>query len=331
MLYLKRIVKQMSNHPNQNSTNNTNTNLTMDTTNYLSKEEYYKNTLTENTNTILYKYHSLIVDCLNYSIANITKLKRKQLDFVLLRCYDTITHVFLNILFYTKNVNIVLLYCQKACYFYVEFVNQITDEQNNFLQLGSRDACIYVYKKIFSDINMEHYKSANAKNIHGEPINSEQGQGQEDVSYFIITEYTKLCKTILLHFNDFISFEPVQIVRQFKKLENITNDYSKLGKTQIQLYTNWVCIVNDFFISYRNHRNQNELTNLLNAYVDVLLLFIKYLDKKNNKKNKQSENFGIQKLISNETKEKIFQLLDNLKNDNNYTKIINEIVKCFFE
>lgn len=311
----------MSNNQNQNSSN-----LTMDTTNYLSKEEYYKNTLTENTNTILYKYHSLIVDCLNYSIANITKLKRKQLEFVLLRCYDTITHVFLNILFYTKNVNIVLLYCQKACYFYVEFVNQITDEQNNFLQLGSRDACIYVYKKIFSDINMEYYK--NAKDI------SSSGQGQEDDSYFIITEYTKICKTILLHFNEFISFEPVKMVKQFKKLDNITNDYSKLCKTQIHLYTNWVFTMNDFFNYYRMNINKNNMTNLSNAYVDLLLLLIKYLEKKE-KKNKQNqnenENHSLQKIISNETKEKIVQLLDNINvNDvNDYTKSINEIIKCF--
>ena len=197
---------------------NMNTNLVMDTTNYLSKEEFYKQNLAANTKTIIYNYHCLVAICLKYSIENITKLKRKQLDFVLLRGFDTITHVFLNLLFYTKNLEIVLLYCQKACYFYVEFVNQITDEQNNFLQLGSRDACIYVYKKIFSDINHEYYNNTIKNNDEHNNNNSENVNVScnETYSYFLITEYTKICKSILLHLTEFISFEPIHIFDYFK-------------------------------------------------------------------------------------------------------------------
>lgn len=303
---------------NKPTDENNNTNLVMDTTNYLSKEEYYKSSLTANINTILIKYHTLIVDCLKYSVANITKLKRKQLDFVIIRCYDTITHVFLNILLYTKNLDIVLLYCQKSCYFYVEFVNQITDEQNNFLQLGSKDACIYVYKKILLDINMEYYKNANK--------NGENTSNTDKDIYFLVTEYTKLCKSILLHLNSCVVIEPIHNVELFKQFNEIINYFIKLEKSQIHLYMNWICIVNDFF---NVPVTTNNFTNISNTYVYLLLLFIKQLDKKG--KNIYIEQY-IQKIISNETKEKIIELFDNINNNIHVVNIqhLNEFIKWFF-
>lgn len=310
------------NDKNKPNNENNSTNLVMDTTNYLSKEEYYKTSITANINTILTKYHNLIVDCLKYSVENITKLKRKQLDFVLMRCYDTITHVFLNILLYTKNLDIVLLYCQKSCYFYVEFVNQITDEQNNFLQLGSKDACIYVYKKIFLDINMEYYKNAKKNGDNNNNLNN------DNHIYFVVTEYTKLCKAILLHLNSCIAVEPIHNAELFKQLDEIIYYYIKLDNSQIDLYMNWICIVNDFF----NIRvTKNNFTNISNTYLHIFLLFIKQLDKK----GKDIEQY-VQKINSNETKEKIIELFDNINiNINNNINVVNiqplnEFVKWFF-
>lgn len=299
---------------------NMNTNLVMDTTNYLSKEEFYKQNLSANTMTIIYNYHCLVAICLKYSIENITKLKRKQLDFVLLRGFDTITHVFLNLLFYTKNLEIVLLYCQKACYFYVEFVNQITDEQNNFLQLGSRDACIYVYKKIFTDIHREYYSNT----INNDEHNVENMTYNE--TYFIITEYTKICKSILLHLTEFISFEPIHIFDYFKQLIYLTNYYSNFNKSQIHLYINWVCILNDLF---NTRVNKNNFTNISNLYLCILLTFIKELDKK-------GKELDIENCIqTNEIKEKIIGLIDSVNNNmnninNDYTQTIHHIIHSVF-
>lgn len=283
---------------------NDNTNLVMDTTNYLNKEEYYKKTLIGDKNTILYNYHCLIVKCLKYATTNITKLKKKQLDFVLLRCYDTITHVFLNILLYTKNDVIVFLYCQKACYFYVEFVNQITDEQNNFLQLGSRDACIYVYKKIFTDINNEYC----LKNMNND----------ENETYFFITEYTKLCKSILIYLTE--TSEPSYMVEQFKQLESLVYDYTKLNKPQIHLYANLICVLNDLFYNNKNNKNKN----ISNVYVYIIISFIKGLIPQG---ECNIEKYT-QKLISIEFKEKIIELFTYEMDTN--TTISNEFTKWFY-
>jgi hypothetical protein len=44
---------------------------------------------------------------------------------------------------------------QKAFYYYVEFIGQISEEQHQYLQLSSRDATMYVYKKTLFEITNE--------------------------------------------------------------------------------------------------------------------------------------------------------------------------------
>jgi len=77
-----------------------------------------------------------------------------------MRGLETITHVFKNILLNTKNLEMSYYHGQKAFYYYVEFIGQISEEQNQFLQLSSRDATMYVYKKTIFEIVSEHKKSS---------------------------------------------------------------------------------------------------------------------------------------------------------------------------
>jgi Glu-tRNA(Gln) amidotransferase subunit E-like FAD-binding protein len=48
---------------------------------------------------------------------------------------------------------------QKAFYYYTEFIGQITGDQNVFLQLTSRDAMMFVYKKTIFEIHNDYKKS----------------------------------------------------------------------------------------------------------------------------------------------------------------------------
>ena len=89
-----------------------------------------------------------------------TKLKNsKFLKFIIIRGCYTVTNVFNNILYYTKNLDLTFYHCQKAYYYYIEFIEQITDEKNTFLQLTSRDAITYVYKKTIYEINNDVRKN----------------------------------------------------------------------------------------------------------------------------------------------------------------------------
>ena len=75
--------------------------------------------------------------------------------FIIQRGLITITNVFNIILFYSKNLDMAYYHSQKAYYFYVEFIGQISEEHNTFLQLSSRDAILFIYKKTIFDIHNE--------------------------------------------------------------------------------------------------------------------------------------------------------------------------------
>ena len=105
------------------------------------------------------KYIEIITEYLNFFLEN-NKIKNKTyLSFIIVRGIETITHVFNTILYYTKNISITYLHCQKAFYFYIEFIGQITEDHNAFLQLSSKDAITYVYKKTIFEINSEYTKN----------------------------------------------------------------------------------------------------------------------------------------------------------------------------
>ena len=59
---------------------------------------------------------------------------------------------------YTKNLDIIYHNCQKAYIYYIEFIGQIGDDNHSFLQLNSKDAALFVYKKTIFEINNDARK-----------------------------------------------------------------------------------------------------------------------------------------------------------------------------
>jgi len=101
---------------------------------------------------ILNKYKLLVREYFTFFFENI-KIKKQLQGFIFMRGLETITHVFNNILINTKNADMAYYHGQKSYFFYIEFITQITDESHLFLQLSSRDATLFVYKKIIFDVN----------------------------------------------------------------------------------------------------------------------------------------------------------------------------------
>ena len=81
--------------------------------------------------------------------------------FIIERGIETIMHVFSMLFYYTKNLDLTFYHSQKAYYFYIEFIEQISDDNVSFLQLSSRDATTFVYKKTLYEINIEYKKTMN--------------------------------------------------------------------------------------------------------------------------------------------------------------------------
>jgi hypothetical protein len=121
----------------------------------LNNTENYKKDLECNVCEVTKRYAELIVDYFKFIIENIKLTNINFRNFIIIRGLDTITNIFLHLLYYTKNIDLTYFHCQKSFYFYIEFVNQITDDEKIFLQLTSRDAITYVYKKTIFEINNE--------------------------------------------------------------------------------------------------------------------------------------------------------------------------------
>ena len=129
----------------------------------LSKSDNYKSILMSSVNEIIDKYILLVIDYMLLISEKIYIKKTQYYKYIFIRGLDTITSVFKFMLLYTKNIDLTYYHSQKAFYFYVEFIEQISNDQNTFLQLSSREACMFVYKKTIYEL-INEYKKPNSLN-----------------------------------------------------------------------------------------------------------------------------------------------------------------------
>ena len=147
----------------------------------------YRKNIDNTTSEITEKYHMLISEYFKFITENIKVKNSNFAKFIITRGLDTITNVFNNIFYYTKNIDLTYFHCQKSFYFYVEFVGQISEDEKMFLQLSSRDATTYVYKKTIFEINGECKKNVD--------LNSNINTINEQLS--IINNYINIYKTLV--------------------------------------------------------------------------------------------------------------------------------------
>lgn len=145
---------------------------------------------------------------------------KKCNPFIVVRGLDTLTNVFKLILLSTKNIDYVCCYTQKAFYYYVEFICQTSEMEKLFLQMTSRDAVIYVYKKTICDINKTIVKSL-------EPCSQET---LDKIN--LIDEHVNLYKTIAI--KNINTNSKIELFETFiSKLKNIVVKDVKLVNADI--------------------------------------------------------------------------------------------------
>jgi hypothetical protein len=118
----------------------------------------YKPNIENSITDILNKFVSIIVEYLRLITKKISMKNKAHYRFILERGLETVIHVFSVTFYYTKNLDITVYHAQKAYYFYIEYIEQISDDNITFLQLSSRDAILFVYKKTIFDLNNEYKK-----------------------------------------------------------------------------------------------------------------------------------------------------------------------------
>jgi len=155
----------------------------------LNYSENYRSELIETTGLITKKYSELLCEYIKFIVENTNTKNKPFSKFIIIRGMDTVTNVFNNILYYTKNIDLTYFHCQKSFYFYLEFVGQISEDEKMFLQLTSRDATTYVYKKTLFEISNE------LKKIN-ETISNETRSKLDIINIYIQLYQTYLLKII---------------------------------------------------------------------------------------------------------------------------------------
>ena len=125
----------------------------------LNNLENYKKTINEPIHNIVEKYYLLVNEYFNFITDNVGFKNVAYTKFIVERGVETITHVFSLLLYYTRNLDLAYFHGQKAFYFYAEFIGQISEDKHSFLQLSSRDAAMFVYKKTIFELNSEIRKT----------------------------------------------------------------------------------------------------------------------------------------------------------------------------
>ena len=152
-------------------------------------ENYKKDCSVLDVSECIEKYSNLIMEYFKFIKDNVKTKNTNFSKFIIVRGLDTITNVFLYILYFTRNIALTYFHSQKSYYFYVEFVSQISDDEKRFLQLTSRDAATYVYKKTVFDISSE-FKKMN------EPVPNEFREKMDIIKIYIHLQQTYLLKII---------------------------------------------------------------------------------------------------------------------------------------
>ena len=110
--------------------------------------------------------------------------------------------------------------------YYIEFIEQIGEEGNSFLQLSSKDAMLFVYKKTIFDINIEYKKKMKYTPEEAALIDNIL----ENLNLFIfIAEYAL--------FNEITDFKDVNVEFTRKKTIKLIEKYTKKKNSDLKAMT----------------------------------------------------------------------------------------------
>ena len=155
---------------NVKNVKNVNNNLSDYSHYLLHNSSNYKPSIKNSASEILNKIVEVILEYMCFISEKVTKKNKKYNKFIFERGLKTLIHVFSNIFYYTKNLELSFYHTQKAYYFYIEFIEQISDDNITFLQLSSKDAILFVYKKTIFELNNECKKNTKEQSLEEKNI-----------------------------------------------------------------------------------------------------------------------------------------------------------------
>lgn len=208
----------------------------------LQNAENYKNVLSNTLSDVFIKYVNLINEfiiqcCENLYIKNINYNR-----YIMKKGVETLSHVFKMLLLYSMNLELTYHHCQKSLFYYIEFIGQISGDNQNLLQLTLKDSTLFVYKKTIFDINNE---------VRNKFEISFNDKIKMDAIMYLIKIYNGLL-CLLIEKHEFPRDNQVSLLNEMS--ENI----QKVTNTIVNLYTS------------NNDLNFVEQLKIIDCFVDCL-------------------------------------------------------------
>jgi len=226
---------------------------------------------------IIFHFNNIINEFLLHMINQLVIKDNVHYKFILERGIDLLKNIFVMLLYYTKNLELVVHHLRKSYLYYTEFIGQVGEDSNSFLQLNSKDACLFVYKKTIYDINEEYKK----KIIPNEKENKKIDIIKEQV-YFLIS----FIKMMFLKYID----------KENKFMESNKDVYLK----EISQNTYKILIE----LNKINYKNIGKFKKIMT--------FLNYIETKENNNSEKIIYFFVKKIIKKDIDErKIFKLIIN--------------------
>ena len=226
----------------------------------LQNNENFNDTYDFSQHVICVKYINLINDYLKQCLDNIQIHNVEYKNYIIKKGIVTMSYIFKFLLIYTKNIDVIIYNCQKSFVYYIEFIGQICDDNNSFLQLSSKDAALFIYKKTIFDINNDYRKNIDFTannfinnidiflNIHNNNVffildNNDFIESIKIINTDLITFSNKIIK-LFVENNDNLLKNKLSAILCFSKNFKNTNNYIYTNEVFLKKIKKFVRIIN---------------------------------------------------------------------------------------
>lgn len=122
-------------------------------------ENYFKEYEYEHSIDYIFRYIELVHQYVIYCRENIHVQNLLLHKYVIIKGLELLNTTFNILLLYTKNIDLTFHNTQKAYCYYSEFIGQIGDESNSFLNLNTQDALLFINRKLIYNIDKDIRKN----------------------------------------------------------------------------------------------------------------------------------------------------------------------------